>query len=303
MNEKSLIEKWLSDDLTQEERTAFEALEDAPYYNEIIEDASKFKASHFSDMPDFETFKKRVAKPEVPVKKLYWLKPMLRIASVLVVSLGVYYFFFLNTMTEVQTMVAEKTTIELPDASHVVLNALSEVRYDEKNWENKREIKLKGEAFFDVAKGAKFDVVTAKGTVSVLGTEFNVKQRGDFFEVACFEGTVRVVTSERTEILEVGDNFKWHMGDVVTGRHIQTTPQWTKDRSSFQRVPVSEVVAELERQYDVNITIEGVDQDQLFTGTFVHTDLENALMSISEPLGLKYEVIKPKMVRLSTSEQ
>ncbi len=302
MNDKSLIKKWLSDSLTQEERIAFEALEDTPFHKGIIEDASKFRASHFSEMPDFETFKKRVAEPGLSVKMLHRIRPMLRLASVLIVGLGIYYFFFLNKTTEVQTLVAEKTTIELPDASRVVLNALSEVRYNEKDWGKKREIELEGEAFFDVAKGAKFDVVTTKGTVSVLGTEFNVKQRGKFFEVTCYEGTVRVVTNEKTEILEVGDEFKWNMGDVITSRHIQKVPQWTNNRSDFQRIPVSEVLAELERQYDVKLTVDGVDVNQLFTGTFRHTDLEDALSSISEPLGLKYEVIKPKLVRLSISE-
>lgn len=302
MNEKNLIKKWLSDSLTQEEHKAFEALEDTPFHKGIIADASKFKASHFSEMPDFETFKKRNAEPATSVKMLHRIRPILRLASALVVGLGIYYFFFLNTMTEVQTLVAEKTTIELPDASRVVLNALSEVRYNEKDWGKKREIELEGEAFFDVAKGAKFDVVTTKGTVSVLGTEFNVKQRGEFFEVTCYEGTVRVVTDEKTEILKVGDEFKWNMGDVLTSRHIQKAPQWTKNRSDFQRIPVSEVLAELERQYDVKLTVDGVDVNQLFTGTFRHTDLEDALMSISEPLGLKYEVIKPKLVRLSRSE-
>lgn len=302
MNEKSLIEKWLSDDLTEEERIAFEALEDTPFHKDIVANASKFKASGFSEMPNFESFKKRIEAPEVPIKKLQWLNPMLKIASVLMLGLGVYYFLFMNVMTEVHTMVAEKTTIELPDSSRVLLNALSEVSYNEKNWEEKREIKLQGEAFFDVAKGAKFDVVTSKGTVTVMGTEFNVKQRGDFFEVSCFEGTVRVVTDNKTEILKVGDNLKWYKGVLVTGQHTQKAPQWTKNSSAFQRIPVSEVLAELERQYDIKITLEGVDVNQLFTGAFVHDNLENALMAISEPLSLEYEVIKPNTVRLSTSE-
>ncbi|CAM4082189.1 FecR family protein [Zobellia nedashkovskayae] len=302
MNKKSLIEKWLSDDLTEEERIAFEALEDTPFHKDIVANASKFKASGFSEMPNFKSFKKRIKAPEVPVKKLQWLNPMLKIASVLMLGLGVYYFLFMNVMTEVHTMVAEKTTIELPDSSRVVLNALSEVSYNEKNWEDKREIKLQGEAFFDVAKGAKFDVVTSKGTVTVMGTEFNVKQRGDFFEVACFEGTVRVVTDNKTEILKVGDNLKWYKGVLVTGQHTQKEPQWTKNSSAFQRIPVSEVLAELERQYDIKITLESVDVNQLFTGAFVHDNLENALMAISEPLSLEYEVIKPNTVRLSTSE-
>ncbi|MGB7393244.1 MAG: FecR domain-containing protein, partial [Pricia sp.] len=239
---------------------------------------------------------------ETPVRRLQWLQPMLKIASVFFIGLGIYYFMMFDQMTEVQTLVAEKTTIELPDASKVTLNALSEVRYNKGAWSEKREIELDGEAFFDVAKGATFDVVTDAGTISVLGTEFNVKNRGAFFEVACYEGPVRVVTADHTEILKVGDNFKLYKGDAVKGRHSQDTPLWTDNMSDFQRIPLSQVLAELERQYGVDTLIENIDTDQLFTGAFVHNNLENALKSISEPLNLDYEIINPDQVRLSKRE-
>lgn len=303
MNTNDLIKKWLSDELSEQETKAFDALEDAPFNKSIVEDAARFKAEQFSKMPDFETFKRQhLAPKETPVRKLDWMRPMLRIASVLMIGLGVYYFFFLNRMTDVQTLMAQKTTIELPDTSKVVLNALSEVHYNAENWDEKREIELKGEAFFDVAKGAKFDVVTEKGTISVLGTEFNIKQRGSFFEVTCYEGTVRVVTPDHTEILKVGDNFQQYNGQVTTGRHTQEMPQWTNNMSDFQRIPVSEVFAELERQYGVALTFENIDTDQLFTGGFVHNDLENALTAITEPLGLDYQIINSDEVRLSIRE-
>lgn len=303
MDTKDLIKKWLSDELTDQEAKEFDALDDALFNKRIVKDAARFKAEHFSKMPDFETFKQqRLITKAIPVKKLQWIRPVLRIASVLIVGIGVYYFFFLNTMTSEQTLMAEKTTIELPDASIVVLNALSEVRYNAKNWDKKREIELKGEAFFDVAKGAKFDVVTEQGTISVLGTEFNVKQRGSFFEVTCYEGTVRVVTPDYTQILKVGDNFKQYDNEVEIGKHTQTIPQWTKNTSDFQRIPVSEVFSELERQYGVALIFENIDTDQLFTGGFVHNDLENALMAITEPLDLEYSILNSDEVRLNIRE-
>ncbi|WP_422859707.1 FecR family protein [Flagellimonas sp. S174] len=299
MDQETLIQKWILEDLSVEESKAFDALEDAPFYKGIIDDAAQFKASNFSKIDDFETFKARLITPDPKVRKLQWIKPMLRIASVAVILFGLSYFFLFSNPTEVQTLAAQKTTIELPDASQVVLNVLSEISYDENKWDTQREIKLEGEAFFDVAKGAKFDVVTSKGTVSVLGTEFNVKQRGSFFEVACFEGTVQVVTNGHTQILQAGDNFKLFNGDMATGKNSFDEPQWTKNTSYFQRTPIFEVFAELERQYNVNITFETVDADQLFTGGFVHNDFETALKAISEPLDLNYEILKPGAVRFS----
>lgn len=290
MDQENLIKKWLNNDLTEAERKTFDALEDASFYKDIIANASHFKASKFSSIDDFETFKKRSLEKETKVRKLDWFKPAMRIASVAVVALGLFYIFNLNSLTEVETQIAEKNVITLPDASQVTLNAQSEIAYNDKKWKNHREIQLKGEAFFDVAKGEKFDVVTESGIISVLGTEFNVKQRGSFFEVACFEGTVKVATKEDTVTLNVGDNITVINGKLTKGSNAFPEPQWTKNKSYFQRTPVSEVFAELQRQFGVTVKQENIDTKQLFTGGFDHTNLANAVMAIGQPLGMDHKI-------------
>ena len=49
-----------------------------------------------------------------------------------------------------------------------------------------------------------------------------------------------------------------------------------------------EVLAEFERQYDVEIKDTNIDKSQKFTGSFTHNDIEIALKSITLPLQLKY---------------
>lgn len=301
MDDEKLIQQWLKGELSKEEVKAFEAMEEAPFYKDIIQDAQHFKASNFSKVDDFDTFKRKVIQPHAQIEKgkVIWLRPLLRIASVVVVALGLFYFFLFDNATEVQTMVAEKTTVELPDASRVVLNAASQIRFDAADWQNNRVVKLDGEAFFDVEKGAKFDVETSEGTVSVLGTEFNVKQRGNFFEVACYEGTVRVVSNGRTEILKVGDSFTSFDSTVYTDTTDHKEPQWTVNKSYFERIPVAEVFSELERQYGITVVLEDVDPSQLFTGGFAHDNLKNAVLAVGEPLGLEYEILKGTTVRFN----
>ncbi|WP_318312732.1 FecR family protein [Flagellimonas crocea] len=291
MDQDTLIQKWLNNNLSEEERKAFDTMEDATFYKNIVADASHFKASNFSVMADYEAYKERSMEADTKVRKLQWLKPVMRVASIIVAALGLYFIFTFNSLTEVQTQVAEKTTIDMPDASQVILNAKSEIAFNEKSWDSKREIKLDGEAFFDVAKGSKFDVVTQSGIVSVLGTEFNVKHRGSFFEVACFEGTVQVATSKGTVILKVGDNVSVINGVISTGKNTFDGPQWTKNKSYFQRTPVSEVFAELERQYGVTVNSENVNTAQLFTGGFNHDDLSRAIKAIGEPLAIDYQIL------------
>ena len=302
MDRNDLIRKWLAGELSPEESEAFEALEEASFYREIISDAAAFKAPGLSGSAMAPTPGKPARENESTVRKPNWLRPLMRIASVLVLGLAMYYLLFQENLVRVETGVGEKTTITLPDASSVALNALTEIAFNEGDWDDKREVQLEGEAFFDVAKGATFVVATSGGSVSVLGTEFNVRHRDKVFEVRCFEGEVKVVSGDHTAVLREGDNFRIADGVVTSGKNTDVHPLWTQNISNFQRVPVAEVFAELERQYDVKILLEDVVTEQLFTGGFIHGNLELALKSITEPMGLSYRVSKNNEVRVKPRE-
>ncbi|WP_378182555.1 FecR family protein [Aquimarina sp. SS2-1] len=304
MDKEYLLKKWLSEEeLTEEEMAIFKEMDDYQLHVDMIQDIQQFKASNFSKVDDFKTLEKRLQPKEVSVRKLPGLTPLLRIASVFVIAFGVYFLFFFNSNLHIQTLAIEKTTIELPDSSIVTLNSLSEIRYSEKNWDQNRKINLDGEAFFEVAKGAKFDVVTSTGTVSVLGTKFNVKQREDYFEVKCFEGVVQVKHQKKTKKLIAGDTYRLLKGVITFDKTTLQKPQWTKNISSFKAVPLREVLKELERQYNIKITIDSKESERLFTGGFIHDNLENALTSITEPLDLMYSLKASNQVIIQRSDQ
>ena len=290
MKKDYLLKKWLNNTLTEEEQQAFNKLEDASLNKAIVDHAEHFKASHFSRPASFESLQKRLPTAQAPVKKLSWKRTLLQVASVLVLGFAVYYGFLYSQITQIQTMAAEKTTISLPDNSTVILNAASEISYHGKNWDKERELQLDGEAFFKVAKGKKFDVKTSEGTVSVLGTQFNVKQRDTYFEVMCYEGIVQVTTGKVIKKLLAGDTFRMDAGVQFTGATNEVLPKWTGNMSSFKSVRFHQVLEELERQYNISITYDGDKQTQFFTGAFVHNNLENALQAITAPLGLTYKI-------------
>jgi ferric-dicitrate binding protein FerR (iron transport regulator) len=81
-----------------------------------------------------------------------------------------------------------------------------------------------------------------------------------------------------------------------------TAPDWRSGESSFESIPFYQVMQEFERQYDVSITTRNVDSEQLFTGTFTHSDLSLALKSIAIPLNLTYEVEGKKIILASDSQ-
>jgi len=63
----------------------------------------------------------------------------------------------------------------------VVLNSKSTISFNKTDWKNNRQLTLDGEAYFKVEKGSTFTVNTNNGSVTVLGTQFNVNSTRRFF--------------------------------------------------------------------------------------------------------------------------
>lgn len=294
MKKELLIKKWLLEDLTSEERKEFEAFEDFQLHQRIIDSAQYFKASEVSEIKTYLEFSKQTKNKETTS---YWYKPFLKIAAALICIVGIGSLFFLNTgnSTINQVTATNKSTFSLPDASVVVVNAGSQLTYNKDNWDNHREVTLKGEAFFKVKKGKTFDVITAFGKITVLGTEFSVKQREKYMEVRCFEGLVSVAIADYTKQLDAGHVMRIIDDKISFETTTDIAPSWVqKNISQFKSIPFYEVVKEFERQYDIKITLQDVDKKRLFTGGFVHKNLKEALKSITLPLELTYSISEDK---------
>lgn len=292
MNKDDLIKKWLDHNLNPEEQKAFEALDDYENLIKLSDSVTGFKAPYFDKDEVFITLKNQLKTRT----KRNIIKPLLRLAAVLLIGFSVFYYTS-NLDSHIQTLVTEQTTIELPDASIVTLNSESNLTYNKNKWKNNRTIVLDGEAYFKVAKGSTFDVKTSDGIVSVLGTEFNVKQRENYFEVTCFEGLVAVRYNETMVKLIPGNRFAVIDGKIIADeKENKSQPDWTAHESTFASRPLKFVIEELQRQYNTNVTVKNVDTKQLFTGSFTHKDLDLALKSITLPLGLTYSKTKTGII-------
>lgn len=303
MDKEYLLKKWLADELTEAEMETFKTLEEYPLHLKIIDSAKHFKAPDVTEVNDvaavYKKFNEQYSKERKTSKGIsYWL----RIAALFVVALGVSLFYFTNNKTNIETLAAQQTTLELPDSSEVVLNSVSQLAFTKSSWDNKREVYLNGEAFFKVTKGSTFDVITETGKVRVVGTQFNVKRRNRYFEVQCFEGLVQVIYNNKIENIPAGNAIKLIDGTVAFETTDAIRPQWIDNISSFKSVPLYEVLQEFERQYDVTITANSIDQNRVFTGGFVHNNLEDGLKSITLPLDLRYRIDSTKHITLFTSQ-
>ncbi|MDP4587112.1 MAG: FecR domain-containing protein [Flavobacteriales bacterium] len=206
---------------------------------------------------------------------------------------------FLNSDNSVEVNSGANALVhELPDGSTVTLNKYSSLRYEEDFAE--RALELKGEAFFEVKKGERFDVLTEEGKVSVLGTSFNVFSEDELFEVQCYTGKVGVNLNAKgadDRILTPGQETK-KSGILLTAssQFKGDAPLWMNGYAfDYENVYLKKVVKDLERRFDVNIEVSGISTET-FTGTFETADIEIALKTICLPYGLDFQMESPKKV-------
>lgn len=289
-NEKEIL-KWFNNELSSKEIEDLKQSEDFDTLKKIAHYASQLETPKVDAQTALEAFKVRnQSKKKTKVRSLNF-KTFYRVAAVLVVMLTSAYFLFFNDTKSFETQIAQTKTVTLPDHSEVILNSATKLSFNEKKWANKRALTLEGEAFFKVQKGKTFSVNTTAGVVTVLGTQFNVKERKNYFEVNCYEGLVSVTYNNETVKLPLGKTFRVINGIIQNVADFNAqNPSWIQQESSFNKIPLDQVIAELERQYDIKIKVEGVDTSKLFTGSFTHTDKEIALQAVTIPLKLSYRI-------------
>ena len=289
-NEKEIL-KWLNNELSSEEIEDLKQSEDLQILEKITHYASQLETPQVDAHAALEAFKARNhSKKKTKVRTLNF-NTFYKVAAVVVVMLTSAYFLFFNTITSFETQIAQTKSVTLPDNSEVILNSASKLSFNEKTWADERALTLEGEAFFKVQKGQTFSVNTTAGVVTVLGTQFNVKERKNYFEVNCYEGLVSVTYNNKTIKLPPGKTFRVINGTIenVEDFNVQN-PSWIQQESSFKKIPLDQVIAELQRHYNIKIKVEGVDTSKLFTGSFTHTDQEIALLAITIPLQLSYKI-------------
>lgn len=152
-----------------------------------------------------------------------------------------------------ETKVGERRTVALPDGSQVTLNTAT--RISARFAGDRREIVLEaGEAFFAVVHrdGAPFDVVSQGARVRVTGTRFNVYRRPGFTEVDLLQGGVEVapVAGGPAVRLAAGQAVRVSpsgQAGPVSAAQAARIDDWRQGRISFERTPLAQAVAEMNR--------------------------------------------------------
>ena len=285
MDEDYKLAKWLNNELTAEELAEFKQNPDFALYEKIKENSARLKTPAFDQ--DKMLSNVVATKKTTKVAKLQqnWLG---RIAAVLVIALGLS-FFMVNSFKEKYYGTELTQTVNLPDNSEVIVNKNSSIEYKTFFWKNNRTIDLKGEAYFKVAKGKTFEVNTNLGKVTVLGTQFNVNSKDNTFEVACYEGKVKVNYKNQELILTKGMLVTFENDSKTEGKTTLSMPNWASDEieMSFTNQNLKTIITDIENTYNVTIKTNTIATDQLFTGKIPNNNLDVALQIIASTYHLQ----------------
>lgn len=296
MEDKYELAKWLAGEMSEEELNAFQNTTEYATYVKIAEYSSQLKAPDFdANLLYKNTIKHKKTNPKVIS---FYNSTWIKVAALFVVLLGLTFILKTNTTSTEIAENGKKTHFLLPDNSDIVLNSGSEINYKKWNWDNNRNLDLKGEAYFKVAHGKKFKVNTCLGTVTVLGTQFNVKVRNNRFDVICYQGRVKVVHNNHIVIITKGKSVTFIKEQIEKGTVESAKPEWTTNQICFKKEKLSNIIEEIQRQFDCKIVINAKENNQLFTGTLPSNDLKTTLETVSATYHLKISKFDTKKIVL-----
>lgn len=183
-----------------------------------------------------------------------------------------------------------KSRICLPDSTFVWLNAGSTLEYFVSRWTKERNVRLDGEAYFEVAADPdRLFVVEGGGVVvKVHGTVFNMKAREkqDHVDVSLLSGLVVVENHGVSRSLNPGETAVCKKS--VPSIEKKTTDVsisclWAKESLRFEKKTIYELTGYLSEWYGMDIRLDpSLPTDQAYTFTITHESLEEVLCLIAK---------------------
>ncbi|MBX2925286.1 MAG: FecR domain-containing protein [Chitinophagaceae bacterium] len=205
-----------------------------------------------------------------------------------------------NTIT---TPKGGKYKIILPDGTKVWLNAGSSLRFPVAFTGKSRNVYLQGEGYFEVSKDPvmPFYVNAGNSLVEVLGTHFNVNayEDEDAVSTTLLEGKVKVdqnaVTGSTTGavILKPGEQADLSKSGRITTRrdvNIDEVVAWKEGFFDFKNIPVTDLMRQIVRWYDVDIEYRGEVPDTKLTGKISRDVNLDKLIDMLQYAGLNMKV-------------
>jgi ferric-dicitrate binding protein FerR (iron transport regulator) len=256
-----------------------------------------------------------------------WLPRVLRYAAVIAVVLMAGVFVWKMTrsaasntfLSTIEAPKGARTSITLPDSSHVWLNAESRITFDQQFGKEHRDLSLEGEAFFDVKKGSvPFQVHTGSYDIAVLGTAFNVKVYPDdeMTTTTLVHGSLKVTRAnaqgETEEVLLhpnerivlKGNTSVRINNPMVLEKNIDAAAEadWKDGWLTVRGESLGDLSKKIERLYNVKIDFQDENMKSYrYSGRIQQFSLEQVMNALALTSPVRFE-IREKLVKLSIDE-
>lgn len=313
MNEKEfseLIRRCLSGEASKEEASLVEEwldrrTEEDPFDKLGAPEKEKIRAGMFNRLSSRAMGGARMSAGKPWTKRLAFYQAAAAIMLLCVLS---------YSLLQLQPgLIEEKTTVLhsvstggtkkviLSDSSIVWLKGNSSIIYLEKFSDKERNVKLTGEALFEVAKdtGRPFIIECGDLSAKVLGTSFNIKSNENDVEVFVLTGKVALSSKGNSDALIVHPNEKAvyraagnHMSKVMAKeKELAAKIEGTQYSMRFSATPIQEIIRRIEGKFDVRVSLSDEKLNNCtITADFTDQSLERTLSMISETLGIGYEI-------------
>ncbi len=313
LNKEEIVVKYLSGELSPTEKQELDAWLAESEENETelnkwqqIWNDSKLDVDDFS--PDVDAAWGRVSQSvdqmapigkaalEPQIKQVSLTSFILRIAAVLIIGATVVWTAYEISeeakpgiaWTVKFTEAGQRSEIQLADGSKIYLNTDSKLEYPESFAADLREVRLAGEAYFDIAPNPDrpFVIKTSNTHTQVLGTSFNIEAYPDNDQVIVSVTSGQVLFSEEgneTNQVDLTQGFQGVFsgpGQEVLRQEYANTNfiAWQTGILTFDHTPLSQAAETLSEFYGKSIIIRGDSFGRCrLTSTFDNQPLSEVL--------------------------
>jgi len=272
----TLVYKQLKGEISSDEAKALRTWESASVNNQQEAESIRraWQQSEDYDLPfeldeqaDFAKVQARLNPTgrtvQMPARRNNWLRIAAVGAILVIAGFAIRNYFTAETVTWAEmTASAEIQEFQLADGTKVWLNEGSTLSYPTEFSGAQRDVKLSGEAYFEVTKNAEkpFQIQTSETVVTVLGTAFNVKENGidNLTEVAVTEGKVQVeaIKSSEKVILTVNEKAVYNHAEntlqEMTDETLNDTA-WQRGLLKFKATSLAAALTDISHFYGVEI--------------------------------------------------
>ena len=309
-----------------------EALGDEPSKEETLAAWEAFEKKHISSEEEHLSFEKEsIVKNEKKVSKariLTWITASVAVAA----SLFLFIFrssqeisqpteFSMELFSEVtspkqveqtlsdgycvvSTPAATTTLVTLSDGTKVMLNANSTLEYPASFDDAEvREVRLKGEAHFEVTKNPHRPFVVKAGEMQtqVLGTVFDVKAyRKDAPKVTLMQGKVKVSNADTEVEMRPGQTATLQADKIVVSKASSSASDWLEGDFDMDQVTLAEAMSDIGAWYNKTVVFQSqANMDKLIHFRFSRrASLQEIITALNEMGVAKVRIEKGKIMVL-----